>query len=108
MLLSFGWSCSQALQWRTLSRYEDSTRKQPGATSPTAMNAIASQLSADNIANVRGVLLPRGPGELFRLPLHARVRSGASSATQERQDILEIILFATKKAPPMQATALAA
>ena len=36
-----------------LKAFKDGTRKQPGATSPTAiMNAIATQLSADNIANV--------------------------------------------------------
>src|SRR5262245_12629661 len=36
-----------------LKAFKDGTRKQPGATSPTAiMNAIATQLSAENIANV--------------------------------------------------------
>ena len=36
-----------------LKAFKDGTRKQPGATSPTAiMSAIATQLSAENIANV--------------------------------------------------------
>ena len=36
-----------------LKAFKDGTRKQPGATSPTAlMNAIAAQLSAEEIANV--------------------------------------------------------
>jgi cytochrome c553 len=36
-----------------LKAFKDGTRKQPGATSPTAiMNAIATQLSAEDIANV--------------------------------------------------------
>src|SRR4029077_11600613 len=39
-----------------LKAFKDGTRMQPGATSPTAiMNAIATQLSADNISIVTAV-----------------------------------------------------